>query len=436
MATFKQRLQMHARRPSRPRRLSPLETFLGRLPQEVDWDREEYAADFDANLPSRWIRENLTAADLMSLRAASKACYQWTQRNPACLSKMFQTLFVFPRYSSSRSQSLQAFKAIGQHCQQLVIRLQQKPPSSTAPGQVFDDDFPTPFQGHAASPMRRSRAQTLSDTSRPSALLSQQNSEAAALNGVFEAPPSMPTTMPTSRFAAQSSDWSTVFRILKGINTISISSPGDSGWPGFKQIEATLVSIRMAIEQSLLLSFHTLRLEPIHAFGILHCRWAGGTAFGEASWMAGAIWTRVNTIEAQLLNPFPYITTSQRMIFMKVLHSWLRSFRERLRVLKFHWVGMKGPNPLLLDKAYRKKDFSAPPIEWDMLEELWLGNLEVDSTFKRAEDPKHADLIQDRAPLLKSLWVSKDGEDSEAEDTLINFDNKDEWRNSSYLLRG
>lgn len=241
--------------------------------------------------------------------------------------------------------------------------------------------------------------------------------------------------MPTSRFAAQSSDWSTIFRVLKSINTISISSPGDSGWPGFKQIEATLVSIRMAIEQSLLTSFHTLRLEPIHAFGILHCRWAGGTAFGEASWMAGAIWTRVNTIEVQVLNPFSYISSSQRRIFIKVLHSWLRSFRERLRVLKFHWVGQKGPNPLLLDKAYRKKDFSAPPIEWDVLEEVWLGNVEADPPFEEAMDPTHADLIQDRAPFLKSLWLSKDVEYGEAEDTLINFDNKDEWRNSSYLLR-
>lgn len=69
---------------------------------------------------------------------------------------------------------------------------------------------------------------------------------------------------------------------------------------------------------------------------------------------------------------------------IKVLHDWLGSF-ARMHVLKelmFEWQGVEGPNPLLLDEVAvgigRGRWFSAPPVRWRGLREVWLGGVGVE----------------------------------------------------------
>ncbi len=67
----------------------------------------------------------------------------------------------------------------------------------------------------------------------------------------------------------------------------------------------------------------------------------------------------------------------------RVLHDWLHSFAAGggLRCLRFEWMGVEGPDPLLLDEVVggdgRRRWFSAPGVRWEGLREVWLGGVGV-----------------------------------------------------------
>ncbi|TKA70450.1 hypothetical protein B0A49_06382 [Cryomyces minteri] len=221
---------------------------------------------------------------------------------------------------------------------------------------------------------------------------------------------------PDSGSSPDGTQWPTLFTQTHNLQTLTISSPGDPTWPGLDPLSRTLVSIRTALESSLLLSLHTLRLRPIHASGLLHLRWAGLTAYAHAPSTASAVWQRLDTLEIQLLNPFvnARLSKPQRLAFRKVLHDYLGSFRRRLRVLRFHWVGGRGPNPLLLEAEGRRSAFSAPPVEWKELVEAWLGNVNVGLGVAAA--------IKKRARGLGKLMAFEDGVGNGGEDEPVAFD--------------
>lgn len=66
-----------------------------------------------------------------------------------------------------------------------------------------------------------------------------------------------------------------------------------------------------------------------------------------------------------------------------MLHDWLHSFAimGKLRRLKFSWRNIEGPNPLLLEDTAKDLKggnwFSAPPVHWRALKEVWLRNVKV-----------------------------------------------------------
>lgn len=167
---------------------------------------------------------------------------------------------------------------------------------------------------------------------------------------------------------------------------LTISCTGVPAWPGWSAVEQSLVSIRQALESGSNPALTTVRLCPIHAIGVLHLRWAGGAAYGNASWSAGLLWRRLTRLEICLANPAGLLAKDQQKMFVKALHDYLASFSHSLEELHFQWTGHTGPNPLLLEEvAWRGRrsgstSFSAPPLTWRRLRSIGLQNCGCQAT--------------------------------------------------------
>ncbi|KAK5003651.1 hypothetical protein LTR28_009903 [Elasticomyces elasticus] len=211
------------------------------------------------------------------------------------------------------------------------------------------------------------------------------------------------------------------------IETLRISCNGDPAWPGLTKVEELLVTIRITIEKAKLSNLREIRLAPMHAMGIMHFRWHGLGAYGETNSCSGTLWQNLTILELQVLNPFTRgrLGKSQRLTFRKVLHDYLRSFRQSLKVLRFAWMGEQGPNPLCLDLESSRATWSAAPLQWDVLEEIWVGRIAI--------DVRMAGLLQSRARratklmvLAKACW----------HDTgTIDFEETNRWRDLSTDMR-
>lgn len=149
---------------------------------------------------------------------------------------------------------------------------------------------------------------------------------------------------------------------LTSVRSMTIASNGDPGWSGFTSIEALLIILRISIERSRLRSLRHLRLSPVHAMGILHFRWAGGAAYGEAPASFNIIWQKLESLELQVLSPHG-LSRPQQYVFEKCLKDYLGSFKRTLKVLKFAWVDGDGFDPFAEDSFAKK---------WACLKEFWL----------------------------------------------------------------
>ncbi|OCL07348.1 hypothetical protein AOQ84DRAFT_60580 [Glonium stellatum] len=380
---------------------SRLEDLLDRSQHAIPMNLRMYHSSFDPNLPSKILKSLMSPADFVQLRVVSKAFNEWVPYNNALKVEMFKTLYVTSVHKvTDRESSLAALRKIGKFCEHLTIQMKEdRTTSTTDGGRLRAQTLAAPIQ----QPYNWSRATDLG-TSAPSASYTH---------------------------AEYGSDWALILKELGNVNTITISAKGEHKWNHFTQFEATLISIRLAIEKANLPSFHTIRLAPIHAYDILYCRLEGPGVYGEESFMSGRIWTRVDTLEVQIHYPFNDLSASEAKTFIKILHSWLRSFSPRLRVLKFNWVGRynhdadseydRRYNPLLLDMVYPKKEFSAPPIFWSNLEELWLGNV-------KPFDVDLMELMKSRSPTLRKFNILHDLTRYDDSDMIIDFDDAALWK--------
>ena len=185
-------------------------------------------------------------------------------------------------------------------------------------------------------------------------------------------PPTVRSTQIESRW-----QWTVLFSGFPQLNVLNLRINGDPAWPGCTEVEDTLVTLRMAVEHANLPNLRTLCLAPVHAMGIIHVRWLGVGAFGEAQ-AAGAVpWSNIDTLDLRIYNPFvsAKLTGAQETMFKKILYDYLRSFAPVLRCLRLVWLGGSGPSPLTLH--LEQELTGRPGMTWPRLEELWLGNIDL-----------------------------------------------------------
>ncbi|KAI9772123.1 MAG: hypothetical protein M1840_001412 [Geoglossum simile] len=176
-----------------------------------------------------------------------------------------------------------------------------------------------------------------------------------------------PTTSP--------SHWARLFVNLPNLHTLVISSAQkDASWTPNPHLDETIIALRNAFETANLPHVHTLRLHPIHPLGLLHLRWT--IAFGDADWIAGKFWSRITTLVMHVLKPGrEAMGARQRVMFGKILHSYLAAFSKTLVRLEFSWVGGVGVCPLLLETIGPGRLFSAPGLRMETMRSIWLANV-------------------------------------------------------------
>lgn len=159
--------------------------------------------------------------------------------------------------------------------------------------------------------------------------------------------------------------WLLVFSLFPNITILTIACNGDPAWPGCTDIEMLLIVLRICIERTDPAKLRTICLNPIHAMGIMHFRWAGAGAYGEAPGSRNNVWQKVESLYLRIVNPFiqERLSKSQQQTFRGVLHDYLQSFSRTLIKLNFCWLEDYGPDPLLLD-------FDGPATKWPFLREL------------------------------------------------------------------
>lgn len=196
-----------------------------------------------------------------------------------------------------------------------------------------------------------------------------------------------------------------IFQSMYQLANLIIRVNVDSGWPGLTLTEDSLISIRLALEYSNLVSLRSVRLDPVHAAGVLHFRWAGFGAFREQPLTrspaspfsttprcGSEIWTNLSTLDLRLRNPVPAkrLNEKQMMVFFQVLDDYLRSFRRTLRCLCFVWLDAPGPSPLAFADLLERV-----PIVWQRVQEFQYGNITAPE--------KILDLVGHRMPNLRRL---------------------------------
>ncbi|KAH0013857.1 hypothetical protein KCU78_g8972, partial [Aureobasidium melanogenum] len=149
--------------------------------------------------------------------------------------------------------------------------------------------------------------------------------------------------------------WCEIFRLLPKLETVHIACNGDPAWPGCTDIESALIMLRITLERVNPKHIHTVCLSPIHALGIMHLRWAGSGAYGEAYASRNPVWYRLKI-----------------QLFEKILADYLLSFSRTLMKLDLSWLGEAGPNPFIAEEGHQSIKLTK---SWNRLEELRLINV-------------------------------------------------------------
>lgn len=326
----------------------------------------------------------LSTDDLLSLRLTSQAAARFVDR---VLPNLFETLYAKPLLEVGHDIAYE-LGGLQHYCKELVIRYPHPTNPINAGGELSLSYAPDSDE-KCAQPKR----------TRVSPHHGAQIENLAPRSG---------SSTSTTLTGDSITYWRGLFGQLPNLAVLTISCPGQPPWPGYQAVEKSLVAIRQALESTPLPSMSSLRLDPIHAIGILHLRWAGATAFEGADWMAGTFWSRIRTLDIGLMNPAGLLAKDHQRMFIKVLHDYLGSFSGSIEELRFRWLGASlGPNPLFLEQVMSTKrrsgngvsSFSAPLLRWgSALKTITLQGCDCDVVQVRT-------LFDERAPGLKECRV-------------------------------
>ncbi|KAJ9626952.1 hypothetical protein H2203_003409 [Taxawa tesnikishii (nom. ined.)] len=225
-----------------------------------------------------------STGDLLTLRSVSKTLHKLLEPQ---IPSLLHTLYVCT--PPTGSTSIRDLEAVSQHCRHLVIKIGFAPSRST---HLFRRDSGlwstetlrgAPSAEHLISTALSPHRNLLVDAHIGGPLAGSPHWPDPGDHQDNRDSRSLPTPpRPSEVDATLLEEWTRILTLLTNIDTLTIACNGDPGWVGFTPIEALLVVLRISIERVNPSSLRTLRLSPIHAMGVLHFRWHGGAAYGEA----------------------------------------------------------------------------------------------------------------------------------------------------------
>jgi hypothetical protein len=139
-------------------------------------------------------------------------------------------------------------------------------------------------------------------------------------------------------------------------------------------------------------------LSPIHPMGIMHLRWAGAGAYGEACASKNPVWSRLKVLKLDILSPYTKgrLTACQERLFEKILVDYLQSFSRTLVQLHLSWLGAAGPNPFVAEDGHQAIKLTK---SWSTLTDLQLNNVALGCSTST---------IKQLAPNILKLTVTVD----------------------------
>jgi hypothetical protein len=320
----------------------------------------------------------LTTQDILSLRSTSRSLYGLTGLNEIAL----ETVYIHTPVPVGRNQYTDTLKQVGRLCRHVVVKIAYPPKLRYPPrtSSLNNTDIPAQRSG--------SGSHTFFDI--------------LESNCPYAEPPV------AWKFVVQKKpgdvdqnllrEWCAIFMLLPNLETIHIACNGDPAWPGCTDIESALIILRITLERVNPEHLHTLRLSPIHAMGIMHLRWAGAGAYGEACASRDPVWCRLKLLKLEVASPYTEgrLTACQKLLFEKIFMDYLQSFSRTLVHLNLSWLGAAGPNPFVVEDGHQAIKLTT---RWSRLTELRLNNVTSNCSIST---------IRQLAPNLRRLTVFAD----------------------------
>lgn len=137
-------------------------------------------------------------------------------------------------------------------------------------------------------------------------------------------------------------------------------------------------------------------------FGIMHIRWSGAGAYGEACALMKPVWSRLKVLKLAILSPYTEgrLSTSQKRLFEKIFADYLQSFSRTLYQLDLSWLGAAGPNPFVSEDGHHAMKLTN---RWSSLTELRLNNVTMNCSVST---------VKQLAPNLRNFIVVADASDA------------------------
>jgi hypothetical protein len=212
---------------------------------------------------------------------------------------------------------------------------------------------------------------------------------------------------PIFHAATNISSFIRAFNAMPFLRHLRISCPGQPSGQHYRRdaVDYALISLRMALERSVLPDLDTLSLQPVHPAAVFYLRPQLGFGATPAS---AKRWHNIKnlTIEMDSFSFGPEWPSDH----LKILHTYLKSF-TLLESLTFRWRGSKGPSPLSLHaepcvaasrvfdcssacpKASAKPPFAA--LRFRHLKKMLLENAIVDAAQISAFIMSHRKVLHD-----------------------------------------
>lgn len=416
---------------------------------------EELLAPFQADEKlTLWdpkLRPLITLASMLpkpALRSLRLVSQTTKKAMTLLMPKIFEEIHIWHDVNSDQlGKSIDALQNVGSYCRELTITLGSTaqsahgesakslptaPTDSIASSENLENSTRTEIQSprlhlHTADvdPVSQVNASHWTQHEPRSLLLHRNSDVTSRIHPAFRGDLQSEQSPISPELFGEVSSWTYLFRFMPNFITLTIALPdGDTSWHALGPVERTLVSLRNALEKSCgdrslqtINRLHTLRLAPTSAISIIPMRWAGLAALsttGYSEWWTSILWSTLRVLEIQVHSPYRAFSACESRMFGKILHDYLFSFSNTLRVLRFVWLGGVGPNPMLLDLEAQLRpekpghrsftDFSAPAIVWRELKEVWFGGIPV-GPFTAAVMASRAETLERIVVLHEKHWL-------------------------------
>jgi len=319
----------------------------------------------------------LANQDLLNLRLTSRSLHGLPELNEIAL----ETIYIHTPVPPGRNQHIDALNRVGSLCRHVVVKIAYPPKSRYSSETVS-------LSTNASTPRSGSSSDTFSDII--DSYCPYAEPPVAWKFVVQRKPGDIDQDLLRQ--------WCEIFKLLPNLETVHIACNGDPAWPGCTDIESAIVLLRITLERVNPEYLHTVCLSPIHALGIMHLRWAGAGAYGEACASKNPVWCKLKVLKLEIISPYTQgrLSTYQKRLFEKIFVDYLQSFSRTLIQLELSWLGAAGPNPFVAEDGHQTTKLTK---SWSRLIELRLNNVTSNCSIST---------LKQLAPGLRRIIVDAD----------------------------